>query len=298
MSSKLKVLVLGATGNQGGAVARALRAKGHSVRALTRNPNGASAASLKLLGCELVVGTMANRKDLDRACAGVDTVFAISTFFEEGLENEVVQGKNAIDAAVAARVKHFVFNSVGCADRNTGIPHFESKLQIENHLKKSGLPYTIVGPVFFMENLLSPWFLPSLRSGVLAMALPAGRDLAMVSVEDIGHFCATVIENASAFTNRRIDIAGDSLSGKRACEILSKVAGRPVRYQEIPLIEIAKQNPDFAKMYEWFDKVGYRIDLGSLRKQSPGMQWRSFENWARQQNWNVLGGASALKKAA
>lgn len=142
----MKVLVTGATGKQGGATARALLAKGHEVRAVTRNPDSPAARNLADAGAEIAVGDFRDRDTLTAAMQGVDTVFAMSTFFEEGVEGEVEQGKALIDTARAAGVAHLVQTSVASADRQTGIPHFDSKGQIERYLADSGVPCTVIAP--------------------------------------------------------------------------------------------------------------------------------------------------------
>ena len=106
-----------------------------------------------------------------------------------------------------------------------GIGHFDGKYTVEKHLQASGVPYTIVAPVFFMENLLQSWMLPSLRQGKLTMALPASRPLQQITVADIGAFVAAVIERSDTVLGRRFDIAGDELTGEEAAAILSKVHG-------------------------------------------------------------------------
>ena len=130
MTKRRSVLVTGATGKQGGAVARQLIGKGHHVRALTRDPSKPAAQALAGLGAELAVGNLDDRASLERAIDGVDAVFAVATPFEEGTQAETQQGINVADAAIAAGVQ-LVYSSVANADRQTGIPHFDSKFAVE-----------------------------------------------------------------------------------------------------------------------------------------------------------------------
>src|SRR6185436_11538096 len=139
------ILVTGATGQQGGAVARSLLRQGQKVRALTRNP--AKAAALVRAGAEVVQGDLTDPASLQPALQGVDGVFAMSTPFEAGMEEEVGQGVFLADAAKAVGVRHYVYTSVASADRNTGIPHFDSKWQVERHIQRIALPATILRPV-------------------------------------------------------------------------------------------------------------------------------------------------------
>jgi uncharacterized protein YbjT (DUF2867 family) len=289
MSKSLSVLVTGATGKQGGAVARALIKKGHKVRALTRKPDSQGALELKKLGAELAVGSFEDKDSLVRAMKGVDAAFIMSTPFEAGMEAETRQGLSAVDAAKAAGVKHFVYTSVGGANQKTGIPHFDSKLHVEEYLKKSGVPYTIIAPVWFQENFLG-MFGQGLKQGVVAIALPAQRKLQQVSVEEIGAFGAAVIERREHFLGKRFDLASNELTGEQVAEVISRASGKPIRYQEVPVAQVRAMSEDMAIMFEWFNKVGYSADLAALRREAPEVPWRSFEEWARAQDWKqVLG---------
>lgn len=284
----MKVLVTGATGKQGGATARALLAKGHEVRAVTRNRESPAARNLADAGAEITVGDFRDRDTLTAAMQGVDTVFAMSTFFEEGVEGEVEQGKALIDAARAAGVAHLVQTSVASADRQTGIPHFDSKGQIERYLADSGVPRTVIAPVSFMENLYLPQVMDGLRQGVYAAPLPADRELQQVAVEDIGRFVALVVERRHDMLGKRIDLASDELSGAEQAAILSDVLDREIRYQEIPLDALRQQSEEMAVMYEWFNRVGYDADIPGLRRDFPDVGWHGFADWARQQDWSAL----------
>ncbi|MGA2193331.1 MAG: NmrA/HSCARG family protein, partial [Nitrospirota bacterium] len=146
------ILVTGATGHQGGAVARALLDAGWKVRALTRDPAAPGAQSLAHKGAEVVKGDLDDRSSLDRALKGAYGVFAVLTPFDKGMDAEIRQGKLLTDSAKAAGIKHFVYSSVSAANEKTGIPHFESKSQIEKYLKSSGIPSTILRPVSFFYN--------------------------------------------------------------------------------------------------------------------------------------------------
>ncbi len=288
MSKSLSVLVTGATGKQGGAVARLLLKKGHLVRALTRKPDSPKAQELKRLGAEVVTGNLEDRAAVERAAQAVDAIFAMSTPFEAGMEVETRQGITVADAAKAAGVKHLIYTSVGSADRNTGIPHFDSKYKVEQHIKTLGIPHTIIGPVFFMENLISPWWLPGLQEGKLAMALPGSRKLQQIALEDIAGFTALVLERREQFLGRRADIASDEIAGNQVVEIISRLSGRKIEYVELPLAQLRATNEDFAKMFEWFDRVGYSIHIAALRRDYPEVGWRTFEAWAKAQAWSVL----------
>jgi len=288
MTQSKLVLVTGATGNQGGACVEALLKKGHQVRALTRNPASPAANRLRERGVEVAVGDFTDRDSLVRAADGADAIYAMSTPYEQGAAQEIAQGITITDAAKSAGVVHFVYSSVASADRGTGIEHFDGKYSVERHIQTSGVPYTIVAPVFFMENLLQPWTLPSLRQGKLAMALPATRSLQQIAVADIGAFVAAVIERGDTVFGHRFDIAGDELTGEEAAAVLSKVTGREVHYEGFPPDVLRAQSEDMARMFEWFDSIGYAADIKGLRRDFPEVRWRTFEQWARKQDWSVL----------
>jgi len=293
MPTALSILVTGATGQQGGALARLLLKKGHRVRAFTRKPDSPAAQELKRLGAELAIGSLEDRAPIERAARGMDALFAMSTPFEGGTDVETQQGIAAADAAKAAAVNHLVFTSVASADRNTGIPHFDSKYKVEQHIKTLGVPYTIVGPVFFMENLVSPWWLPALQEGKLPMAMPGTRKLQQITLDDIAGFTLVVLERREQFLSKRIDIASDEVAGNDVADILSRLSGRTIEYVELPIERVRATNEDFAKMFEWFNRVGYRADIPGLRREYPKVGWHTFEGWARAQNWGVLRQAAA-----
>lgn len=288
MSDPLTVLVTGATGQQGGRLARVLLEKGHTVRALTRHPESAAARELAALGAEPVAGDFDVPASIEKAARGADAMFLVSTPFEAGPEVETRQGIMAADAAKAAGVRHLVYSSVASADQRTGIPHFDSKFRVEEHIRGLGIPYTIVGPVYFMENLFSPQNLKNLRNGEFAMALPASRSLQQIALEDIARFDALVLERPEEFRGVRIDIASDELTGAALAETVSRHAGRRVRYVETPINEVRAWSEDFALMLEWFDRVGYSVDIGRLRRDYPEVGWHTFEDWAREQDWSAV----------
>ena len=280
-----KVLVAGATGQQGGAVARALLDRGHRVRALARNGDSPKARELKARGAEMAVGDFGDSESLVRAATGVDAVFAMTTPLERGVDGETEQGLTMLAAAARAGAGHLVYSSVASADRHTGVPHFDSKQAVEQSIAQSAVPYTIVAPVFFMDNLASPWFAPGIADGRLAMAMPGTTPLQQVAVADIGAFAAAVIERREAAFGRRYDIAGDELTCDEAAAALSEVTGRTVTYAGYSPDAMRAQSEDMALMYEWFESTGYSADIEGLRREFPEVPWQCFAEWARKQEW-------------
>ncbi|HEX2665606.1 MAG TPA: NmrA/HSCARG family protein [Candidatus Acidoferrum sp.] len=285
MPQELTVVVTGSTGKQGGAVARALLERGHKVRAVTRDPNSSQAKLLANAGAALVRASLEDTAAIRKALEGATSLFAITVPFG-GTEAEIRQGIAAADAAKAAGV-HLVFASIGSANRQPGIPHFDSKYEVEKHIAKIGARATILAPVAFMENLY--FIKEQIAKGIYAAALPPTRALAQVAVADIGAVAVRILEDVSRFTGKRFDLGGDELTGNDATAILSRVTGRPFAYYQVPLDVIRQRmGEDGAKMYEWFDRVGYVVDRAALHREFPDVVFHDFESWAKTQDWNAL----------
>jgi uncharacterized protein YbjT (DUF2867 family) len=158
MKTDRTILITGVTGNQGGAVANALKGTGFHLRGLTRKPEGDRAAALARHDVDLVKGDLDDETTLRRALAGAWGVFSVQNTLEAGVEREEAQGKRLATLAREAGVEHFVYTSVGSAHKRTGIPHFDNKWRIEETVRGLGFPsHVILRPVFFMENLLAPF---------------------------------------------------------------------------------------------------------------------------------------------
>ena len=285
MSQELTVLVMGSTGKQGGAVARCLLERGHKVRAVTRDPNSSRAKLLAKAGATLVAASLEDTAAITKALEGATSLFAVTTPFG-GTDAESRQGIAAADAAKAAGV-HLVFTSVGSANRQTGVPHFDSKFDVEKHIAKISVRATILAPVAFMENLY--FIKEQLEKGIYASALPPTRALAQVAVADIGAVAVRVLEDAGRFSGKRFDLAGDELTGNDAMAILSRVTRRSLSYYQIPLDVVRERmGQDAVKMYEWFDRVGFAVDRPALRREFPDVAFHDFESWAKTQDWNAL----------
>ena len=277
------ILVSGATGQQGGAVARSLLKRGFSVRALTRDPEKPEAQALAEGGAELARGDLEDRSSLEGALEGVYGVFSVQNFYEGGYEGEVRQGKTLADAAKAAGARHVVYSSVGSAHRETGIPHFDSKWEIEQYKREIDLPYTVLRPVFFMQN----WEMMRdqiLESGTLAQPLDPDKPLQQINVEDTGAFAAIVFENPDEWLGREVDLAGDELTMPEVAEAMSLVTGREVEYYQVPWDQFEKQmGEEFTVMYRWFNEVGYEANIGVLREAYPELS--TLEQYLRRHGW-------------
>src|ERR687894_795329 len=271
VADKRKILVIGATGQQGGALARLLLRKKHEVYALVRNTESESpkAQNLRNLGAKLIKGDLDNLESLEQATIGVDSVFLMGTFAEDGTEGETRRGKMMADIAKEKKVAHLVYSSVVNADK-----------------------YTIIGPTFFMENLLS-YSRAGLQQGQLALPLSSSTILQQSALENIAEFFALVLERRDSFLGKRIDIASDELTGEQAAEVLSDELGRKIRYVKVPLEQIRQASEDLARMYEWFERVGTGIDVASLHQQYPEVNWLTFKDWVKSQNWDDIAAAAS-----
>lgn len=276
------ILVSGATGNQGGTVARKLLEQGFRVRALTRDPEKLAARALAEGGAEVVRGDLEDRFSLDLELEGVYGVFSVQNFFEAGYEGEVRQGKMLADAAKEAGVSHFVYSSVGSAYRETGIPHFESKWEVEEHVREISLPYTILRPVFFMQNWET--MRDQILEGTLAQPLDPDKPLQQVNTEDIGVFAAMAFEDTERWIGREVDLAGDELTMLEVAETFSSVSGREIGYFQVPWDQFREMmGEEFTVMLRWFNDVGYEADIPALRKEYPDLS--TFEQYLRSHGW-------------
>jgi uncharacterized protein YbjT (DUF2867 family) len=289
------ILVTGATGQQGGAVARhLLKQPGFAVRALTRDSAKPAARALAQAGAEIVRGDLDDPASVRRALEGAWGAFSVQNFMESGYDAEIRQGKAFADAAKAAGVQHFVYTSVVSADRKTGLPHFESKWQIEQHIHQCSLPYTILRPAFFMQNWYGFMREPILN-GTLPLPLNPQARLQQISVEDIGAFAAMAFENPIKWAARTLELAGEELTMQRVAETLSHVLGRNVKYVQVPWEQFRQSaGEELTRMYRWFNDVGYHVDIATLRKEYPNLS--TLERVLRHQDW--ASAAAATRKAA
>lgn len=278
----MKILVVGATGKQGSHVARHLLNRGHHVHAFTRNPQSKVIQELSSMGATAVVGNLYNRESLEKALESVDAFFAITTRVPDGVEAEIQQGINIGDAA-KSKNKYLVFSSVASADKKIGIPHFDSKTTIEEHFKQISLPACVLAPVYFMENVFA---MPQLKEGQYVTTLPSNKRLQQVALDDIAAFATLALENPDRFKNKRIELASDSLTAEEVIEILSKVSGRPIQYIQVPLENV--HDHDMAKMFAFFNKPGFSVDIIELHRAYPEIPWHTYHSWAKEQNWQNM----------
>ena len=277
------ILVIGATGKQGGAVVKHLLDSPFQLRALVRDPNDPAAQALKQTGINLVTGNLDDRASLETALRDVYGVFSMQTFTEADFGRETRQGILVADVAQAAGVQHFVYSSVASADQDTGIPHFDAKWQVEKHLHTTTLPFTILRPVFFMEN----WELSrgQIESGTLAQPLAPQKQLQQLSVDDLGAWVAHVFSQPQPYTGQTIELAGDALTMTQTATLFSKVLGKPVNYVQLPFDTFESfVGHEVSLMYRWLEDVGYQANLSQLRSAGPALT--TLETWLHEHDWS------------
>lgn len=276
------ILVTGATGTQGGAVARELLNRGHVVRGLTRNTQSENAKAMSQIGVQMVQGDFDDAASLTAAMDGVFGVFAVTDFWEHGYDKEIQHGKQLIDAALAADVEHFVFTSVASADANTGIPHFESKWEIEVYLRESGIGFSIVRPVEFMDNVR--YIRENVLSGTYFDPRDSGQSHQWIAVSDIGYFVGEAFDNPEEWLGRTLEIAGDQLTIAEFVDSLSNAAGVDVHYQQLNWSAYeARAGEEMTVMLRWFDEIGYEVDVEELRSKHPNLL--TFEQYLQNLDW-------------
>jgi uncharacterized protein YbjT (DUF2867 family) len=279
------VLVSGATGKQGGAIAHELLGAGWMVRAMTRRPESPEARELKERGADVVQADLDDEASLRRALDGAWGAVAVQNTWEAGVEREEQQGKRFARLAREADVQHLLYQSVASAHRETGIPHFDNKWRVEQTIHELDFPsWTVLRPVFFMENLLGPFFLPSIQQGTLAIGLRPETRLQMIAVRDIGKYGLRAFERQQELNGRSIDIAGDELTGPEAARVLSDVTGRRITFQSVPIAQVRAASEEYAIMLEWFDDVGYDADIEGTARELD-VQPTRFSEWAGGQSW-------------
>ncbi|MFD9858584.1 NmrA/HSCARG family protein [Streptomyces alboflavus] len=294
------VLVTGATGKQGGATVRALRAADVPVRALVRDRTTDRTKAVEAIGAELVTGDLHDRDSVVRAAEGARAVFSVQmpATTTEGFdfEGEVTQGVNLIEGAKAAGVPQFVHTSVTGAGQHTETPGWaegrwasmeptlSAKSAIQDRVRAAGFPHwTLLKPGFFMENFLPSmaFLFPRGTEGGLVSVLNPETRLSLVSVDDIGRAAATAIVEPERFDRVELELASDYLSMTEIAEALSRALGTPLSAPDMTEEEaLTAGMPAMGAHHEWLNVAGqpgrpqYARDLG--------IPLTSFEDWAQE----------------
>ena len=277
------IVVLGATGQQGGATARHLVREGWQVRALVRDPASPKARALAGAGIELARGDLNDRASLDAALGGAHGVFSVQPSagqpqYGVTAEDEIRQGKSVADAARAARVEHLVYTSVDGVELAAGVPHLESKWHVEEHIRAIGVRATILRPAAFMENFVQPGF--GILDGKVVFFGAPERPIPLIAADDIGAFAALAFGDPGAYAGRVLPLVGDELSGTELAAAISRAAHRDVPYAQFPA-ELLRQNPAFESVVAFVQKYTTRADVAELRRLHPGLL--TFEAWLQKE---------------
>ncbi|MFT4519710.1 MAG: hypothetical protein ACI9JM_002107 [Halioglobus sp.] len=283
LNASRAILVTGATGTQGGAVARALLARGYAVRGLTRNPDSDQAKALENLGATMVKGDFDDPASLAAALAGAYGLFAVTSSNHSSIAVEIAHGKQLIAAAQRANIMHFVYTSVSQAETKTGVPHFDSKYEIEKTLYDSGLNYSIVRPVEFMDNLR--FRQEEIMSGVLTDPRDLSKRHQWIAAKDIGFFVGEAFDKPEQWMGKAVNIAGDETTLSEFLTTLSEEFNVDISYKKIPWDQFeASSGPEMTMMYRWFDGPGYQVDLHALRAQYPNLI--TMREYVRSLEWD------------
>jgi uncharacterized protein YbjT (DUF2867 family) len=282
-STQATILVTGATGRQGGAVAARLLDDGWRVRALTRSPSSPKALALKESGAEVVHGDLDDRDSLDRALDGTWGVFSVHAGAYEGgpyghdLEHESRTAATLGAAAKDAGVTHLVHSSSVGVDRSieSEMDMLQRKAEAERAIRGSGVPWTILRPSAFMENTFdSP---RELRDGALVSLLRADTYEPLIAADDIAAFAAIAFADPEAHAGKVYDLAGDDMTQADKAALIGRVVGREVPYVGITVEQIAADSPTTAKMIGIINRHRLDVDIAALRRIHPGLL--TFEQW-------------------
>lgn len=277
------ILVFGATGQQGGAVAAELRQQGWTVRALVRNTQSTSSQALTEKGIEVVQGDFSDIRSLRNAMAGAYGVFSVQPSSGQDAaynvtdEDEIRYGKSVADLAVESGVQHLVYTSVNAAGpEKTGMGHFDSKAEIEAYIGELDIASTIVRPAGFMELLMLPGM--GLDQGFFTSFVRTDQRAQVVAVQDIGKIVASIFASPERFAGRTIEIAGDEVTGADLQDSLSRAAGKPIAYHRFP-DSLLEANPFLGKLASLFDdgRLAGNADLDALRSEFGKLT--TFDEW-------------------
>lgn len=279
MINNKTIFVTGGTGKQGGAVARSLLHEGFIVTVLTRNPDSAKAQRLKELHIRLVKGDLNNVGTYQEHLRDAYGTFSVQTF-ENGVKKEINQGISLATLAKEAGIKHFLYSSVAGANLNSGVPHIDSKFKIENHIRQTGLQYTIIRPTSLYENFL----IPQVKKGIIKGELvqPVNRDTIQqyIAAEDIGKAAARIFQNMEIYLGKTIPLASEQLSTQEVADIFSAALNKQIKYKKLPpLITRLFLGKSVYKMFKWIDekKRFLKEDVELTRKEFPDIL--SLKSW-------------------
>jgi NADH dehydrogenase len=234
------ILVAGATGNLGSEIVRRLRKKGEEVRGLVRaSSSPEKLAKLEEAGATTAVGNLRDRASLDAACKGADTVISTVTIIATAQAGDSFADTDEggtislIDAAKGAGVRHFIFISFN-ADGLPDTPLTSAKQRVEQHLKSSGMSYTILKPAYFMESWLGPHLFGDASTGDVKIYGAGNGRIPYVSLGDVAEVAVRAVSAASA-RNAVITFGGPKgVTQKEVVKKFEDAFGKPLNVTEVP----------------------------------------------------------------
>ncbi|KOV74402.1 MULTISPECIES: NmrA/HSCARG family protein [unclassified Streptomyces] len=305
MSEKKIIAVTGATGSQGGSVARSIladRDSAFAVRAITRNPASPAARELAALGAELVRADFHDEPTVHKAFEGAHGAFLVTDFWAHGsAAKETEEIGVLVRAAEAAGLRHVIWSTLEdtrellplddqrmpVLQEKYNVPHFDAKGAGNKLFTEAGVPTTFLNTTFFFQGFLDAFLPRRAEDGVLTVTMPFedGKLLSGVDVADIGRTAHALLKGGERFVGRTIGLAGDHLTGAQYAEKLGAAIGEPVRFRSVPYdvfrsldIPAAEEIANMFQYYGDFDRefTGAR-DLDRLREINPEL--RSFDAW-------------------
>jgi uncharacterized protein YbjT (DUF2867 family) len=271
MERSKTVFITGASGNQGGATARNLAENGCFVKALVRNETSPKAEKLKRPYIQLIKGDLNDPSTYKSQLTNIDGAFAVFTFMN-GVKKEIAEGISFIDAAREMNVPFILYSSVIGADSGSGIPHWESKNEIEQHLKRSGIPYTIIRPSYFLENFFIPDVHKRIRKGKMVTPIKKDKVMQFISTEDVGRICAHILMNKDQYFGRTITIAAGQMDMQTAAKTFTNILGKPISYSQLPgLLTRIFLGSDLHTMFKYINNndVLFVKDMQRLKREFP-----------------------------
>jgi uncharacterized protein YbjT (DUF2867 family) len=272
-SESPEILVIGATGTQGRAVARHLLAGGMKVRGLTRKPTSPASSALAASGVAIHQGDLDSPGSVEAAMRGAAGVYLVTDFFKNGIAGEIRQGKIVADLCGRLGVRHLVHASVSGADRSSGVPHFESKAEIERHIRALGVPATILRPAVFMEDLTDRQYVPPASWGMMPKLVGPDRPVKWISVDDIGAAAAAVFDRRDEFVGAALPLVGDERSIRQARELFTRVLGKRPFALPMPTFLFRRLvSEDLVLMWTWLASHSMDGDAATTRALVPGVK--------------------------
>jgi uncharacterized protein YbjT (DUF2867 family) len=265
------VVVTGATGRQGGAVARHLLTEGWRVRAVTRSPGSERARRLAAAGADLVQADMASPGDLRRVCAGAHGVFSVQNPMTGGEQGEVDQGRNVVDVAADCGVTHLVYGSAGPGTPGTGVAAWDRKLEVAEHARRRGVPLTVLRPMAFMELMTDKDLYPPVAMWHLMPKLVGeDRPLPWLAAEDLGAVAARAFADPASYVGVDLGLAADLRTSGECREIWRRVTGRRPRRVPMPVWLFERfVGPDLTRMWRWLATHDVDVDVARTRALVP-----------------------------